>query len=48
MSKTQRAALKLLLLFDVAMLLYPPYERGVGFYRRNIGYDWLFFSPAQG
>jgi hypothetical protein len=44
MNKLQKAALIVVLILDVAMLLYPPYTIGFGFHSRNIGHHLLFAS----
>lgn len=42
MNNAQKATLKIILLLDFAMVLYPPYEAGFGYYRRDMGHQWLF------
>jgi hypothetical protein len=45
MNKAQKVTLKLLLLVELAMLLYPPYERGPAYRAFALGHHWLFSMP---
>ncbi len=42
MNKTQRVTLWILLVLELAMLLYPPYEVARGYRRFFLGHHWLF------
>jgi hypothetical protein len=43
MTKAQRTTLKILLLLDIVMILYPPYEAGFGSRVQDLGHHWVSF-----